>query len=469
MQRRTSLLLKLSLAFIFIVVVAVGMVAYVARQSATSQFTAYVHRGGKIRAEQLAPYFAEFYAERGDWKGVDDLFERLPTCRPKGFGKGPSQSGGDASFQGGLDRIVLTDLSGFVVADSSGELTGDWLSAQVLSGGAPVKVGERQVGFLLVGSSAIARGTLETEYLRTIDRAILWAGVVSGSIALLLGLILFRQLTRPLRALTEAARRIAVGQRGMRVEVRTDDEIGELAHAFNMMSEALERHEELQRNLMADVAHELRTPLSVIRGNTEALLDGVYEPTPENIAVIHEQSLLLGRLVDDLRELALAEAKQLKLDRRPIAFMTLITPVLNGFQSKAQEKGVELRVDVPDNIPPVFVDTQRIRQVLSNLIDNALRYTPSGGLIEITTRFDDQQIWVRVRDTGPGIAPEDLPRVFDRFYRADKSRTRAGGGSGLGLTIAKQLVEAHGGEIRVHSVFTFTLPRSGPQTVWDAV
>ena len=448
MRGRVSLLIKLSTAFVFVVVVAVVVVAYVAYRSTTSQFELYLHRGQMIRAEQWALALATFYVEQGSWAGAKALLLELTADGLGSPGRRRGQPESKARGQGGTDRVVLADPSGVVVADSDGELMGNRLSAEMLSNGASVQVKGQEVGIVLIGSPGADAGTLEAEYLRAINQAIFWAALISGSLALLLGVLLFRQLTRPLRGLTEAAQRIATGQRGTHVPIEANDEIGELAQAFNVMSEALKSDEELRRNLMVDIAHELRTPLTVIQGNAEALLDGLYETTPENIAVIHEQSLLLGRLVNDLRELALAEAGQLKLNVDNVDLGALVTAVLQGFKPKAQEKGVELRVGIPERIPLVFVDIQRIRQVLTNLIDNALRYTPPRGLVEVSAHSEGKNVFVHVRDTGIGISPEDLPHVFDRFYRVEKSRTRAEGGSGLGLAIAKQLVLAHGGDIR---------------------
>jgi signal transduction histidine kinase len=285
-------------------------------------------------------------------------------------------------------------------------------------------------------------------------------------VAIILTTALSRRILRPVEALTEAARRMERGDLSQRVAVQTNDEIGELAHAFNSMADGLARLEQLRRNMVTDVAHELRTPLSNIRGYLEALQDGVTQPSPEVIGSLHDEAMLLTRLVNDLQELALAEAGQLKLVLQPTAVEQIISQVVSVMQPTAASKGLGLQADVQQNLPPVMADPGRVAQVLQNLINNAMTYTQAGGTITVTASpgASAAEVQLSVRDTGIGIAPEHLPFVFDRFYRVDQSRTRATGGSGLGLTIVKQLVEAHGGHVWAKSTlgqgstFLFTLP-----------
>ena len=262
--------------------------------------------------------------------------------------------------------------------------------------------------------------------------------------------------------------------------MHSNDEIGDLARAFNAMADGLGRLEELRRNMVTDVAHELRTPLSNIRGYLEALRDSVVEPRQEIIESLHEEAMLLNRLVDDLQELSLAEAGQLRLVRQPVAPADVVNRATEAARAQAAAKGIVLQVDLPEDLPLVDVDPQRIGQVLGNLLSNALTHTPSGGEVVVVARrrpepcpepsrrvvegAKQSEVEVSVSDTGEGIPPEHLPYVFERLYRADKSRSRATGGTGLGLSIARQLVVAHGGWIEVESEvgrwtqFTFTLP-----------
>jgi signal transduction histidine kinase len=272
----------------------------------------------------------------------------------------------------------------------------------------------------------------------------------------------------PVEDLTRAARRMARGERPQRVPVRSRDEIGELARAFNHMAGSVAVSEQLRRQMVTDIAHELRTPLTNIRGYLEAVRDGVVTPRPEVMASLHEEALLLTRLVDDLQALALAEAGQLELRRRPVDLaalaektVTALRPVLEG--------GPAVRIEMPAVLPPVRADPERVSQVLRNLLDNARRHTPPEGEIVLSARSGPGALEVSVRDTGSGIAPEHLPFIFERFYRADQARARATGGAGLGLAIVRQLVEAHGGQVSARSrpgagaAFTFTLPIVYPE------
>ena len=307
-------------------------------------------------------------------------------------------------------------------------------------------------------------GTSENDFLGGMRRSLWISGGLTGAAALGLAVVIARQITRPVKRLVAATADIASGKLDSRVEDPGPDEIGQLGRAFNSMAEALERQEEQRRSMMADIAHELRTPLSVLRGNLEAMEDGLLEPTPQQVAVLHDQSAALSRLVEDLRMLSLASAGHLELHRHPADVSELVRSVLMEIEAASRDRGVALSGDAPASLPHVSLDSDRIRQVLRNLIDNALRHTPPGGRIDVQVHKQGTALTVSVADTGSGIATQDLPHLFDRFYRADGSRARATGGSGLGLAIVKQLVEAHGGEVSVESepgtgsVFSFSLP-----------
>ena len=244
------------------------------------------------------------------------------------------------------------------------------------------------------------------------------------------------------------------------------DELGQLAERFNQMAEKLHQVESMRRQLIGDVSHELRTPLTAIKGSMEGLMDGVLPATDETYQQIHQEADRLNRLVDDLQELSRVEAGAYELDLRPTQIAPLVETLAKRFRQQFEAKRVGLDLDLPADLPPVLADEHRILQVLTNLTANALQYTPAGGTVTISAARTNGTVQITVRDTGAGIAPEHLSHLFDRFYRVDKSRSRAaGGGSGIGLTIAKYLVEAHGGEIWVESegkgkgsTFSFTLP-----------
>jgi signal transduction histidine kinase len=308
--------------------------------------------------------------------------------------------------------------------------------------------------------------------LASVNRGLLVVAVGAGAGAVLLVLGLSRRILGPVETLTKAATKMAAGSLDQRVDIASDDEIGELGQAFNQMAAGLSRQEELRRNMVTDVAHELRTPLTNIRGYLQAISDGVLEPEPEVVELLCDEAELLGDLVDDLQELSLAEAGQVVLDRQLADLGSLTTQASSAFASRAEAKGVSLTTHVPPCPVLAHVDPRRIGQVMRNVLENALIHTPPGGRIAATAQsvrrdgLDEpaDALEISVTDTGGGIAPDDLPHVFDRFYRADRSRSRATGGAGLGLAIANQIVEAHGGHIGVESkvgsgtTFSITLP-----------
>ena len=303
-------------------------------------------------------------------------------------------------------------------------------------------------------------------FLPAVNRWLLFAAIGAGALAALLAATLSRRILGPVEALTRAAREMAAGNLDRRVEIRSRDEIGELARAFNGMAESLARNEALRRGLVADVAHELRTPLTRLRGHIEAIQDGLIAPDPAALESVHGEILLLARLVDDLQELALAEAGQLPLHRSPLAVAPAVAAALAAVSARARERGIALASEIPDGVRDVHADAGRLAQILGNLLANAL--THARGRITVSAADRADGVALSITDDGEGIAPEHLSHVFDRFYRADPSRSRASGGTGLGLAIVRQLVEAHGGTVAVESqpgrgaCFTFVLPAAGP-------
>ncbi len=276
------------------------------------------------------------------------------------------------------------------------------------------------------------------------------------------------RIVAPVRRLARASRRIASGHYAERVPSGGSDELADLGASFNLMASSLEEVERRRLALIGDVAHELRTPLSTIEGYAEGLLDGVVEATPETYALLHREAGRLRRLVDDLQELSRAEARQLTLRPRTLAPSQLVDAAVSRLQPMFEDKGVSLKVEVPDRLPEVLADEDRSVQVLTNLLGNAARYTPTGGRVTLRARRVGASVELAVADTGVGIDAKHLSHLFERFYRVDPSRSRAAGGSGIGLTIAKHLVEAQGGSIRAESpgvgqgsTFAFTLPIAG--------
>jgi two-component system OmpR family sensor kinase/two-component system sensor histidine kinase BaeS len=461
-----SLFIRLMAAFALVILIAVAIIFVIVNQTTTNEFRAYMFRGQMTQFDQIARELAAYYSARGSWQGVDQyLAQALDAGMGAMMGGGPRGHG----MLGMMDASVLiADANGVVVASRDGAGVGQKASGAQIANGTPIQIGGQTVGTLIASTPATASfDTQQQEFLHRANLSLLLAGAVAGAIALAFGFLLFYQITAPLNALAAASRQIASGDLTARITSPRDDEIGQVGRAFNAMAASLAQSEAARRNMIADIAHELRNPLGVIQGQLEGMLDGVFPLTSEQIASLHDETLLLTRLVDDLRELALADAGQLKIAREPTDLGALVEKTVGAFASQAAEKHIALESEIVGGLPKTSIDAQRIEQVLRNLIGNALRYTPENGTVRVRCSVGSDKppaVIVRVSDTGPGIAPDDLPHVFERFYRGDKSRPRVGGGAGLGLAIAKQLVAAHGGAMGVESepgrgaTFWFSLP-----------
>lgn len=438
-----SLRTRLLLAFFTVVILAVGTVAFMASRTTVSEFQGYVERGRRMGHDRLRLALTVYYSHNLSWLGVQPLIEQAGQILG--------------------ERVILVDAEGKVVGDSQGELLGRTIARNRAGLAYPVIIRDREVGILYLNPQP-KRSPIEEAFLASVKKSIIWAALIAGGAGIVFTFWLSRRTLKPVQALTFAARRMQEGDLDQRVNVNSKDEIGELAQAFNAMAAGLKKQEELRRHMVSDIAHELRAPLSNIRGYLEGLREGLAEPTPSLIDSLYEEALLLNRLIDDLQDLALAEAGQLTLKRQAVALEDIVQRAIDSIRPQAEAKGLKLRMDLPEELPLVDVDPQRIVQVLINLLKNAVNYTPGGGEIAVLAARQEQWIEVKVSDTGEGIPPEDLPYIFERFYRADKSRSRATGGAGLGLTIAKKLIEAHGGKIEVNSqagqgtTFAFTLP-----------
>jgi histidine kinase len=316
-----------------------------------------------------------------------------------------------------------------------------------------------------VRSDPALLATLHASFQATVDELLAIGSVAALLVAVVLSIFTSRRIVRPIQAMMQASQRIAGGDYRHRVGVPGQDELGVLARAFNQMSETLERTEQRRLEAIGDLAHELRTPLSSIKSMMEGLVDGVLAAESATFLGVQREVARLQRLVHDLEELARVEAGQSPMALSPVNLATLISAAADRLQPQFEDKDVRLRIESASDLPPVQADVGRLLQVLLNLLGNALRYTPSGGQVTVSAGREAQQIVIRVHDTGIGIAPEHLPFLYERFYRVDKSRTSASGGSGIGLTIARHLVEAHGGRIWATSpgpgqgsTFSFSLP-----------
>jgi len=462
MKALNSLWVRLTLIFTLVTLLVVGAIAFLINRSTSAEFRRYITRS-EVTAygtEQLAAY----YVAHDGWEGIESLLANgvvVTGSRTMPFGRRPGMS------EMRLD-VVLADANGKVVFDSAGTTEGKKLSANELKEAILVTEfgSEKALGYMLIAlPGAQWLGSPEQRFLDKTRSLLLVVAALAIVLGLLIGALFSRSLTAPLQRLAGAARAVGSGDLGKRVKVEGSAEIADVSRAFNEMTAALEKGEELRQNLMSDVAHELRTPLSVLQGNLRALLDDVYPLEKAEIARLYDETRLLNLLVEDLRELAQAEAGQLHFNRMPTDVSKILQSAVARFEPAAQSKSIQVELHAEGDLPTVTADPDRMAQVMNNLMTNALRHTPEGGRITVSAAAVKDAVEVAVTDSGEGIKAEDLPHIFDRFWRVDRSRSRAGGGSGLGLAIVRALVEAHGGTVQaasdgpgLGSVFAFTLP-----------
>jgi len=448
-----SLSIKLVMAFLVVSLVGTLLVGVYVATMTTNRFGEFVMNQ---YLEQLATRLGEYYRAQGGWQGVAEAVPITPPTTdgggrppPDGPKDQPGQIPGAAGERPG--SIALVDQHGQVLIAGLGYRVGEQVPPDDIEAGTPILVDGVRVGTLVTPRRPAWETPPGNRFLTGFYNALIVGGVGATLIALVLGALLARSITRPLRELNAATVAMSQGALAQRIPIRSRDELGELARSFNQMSARLAQGEDLRRQMTADIAHELRTPLSLILGHAEALSDGVLPPSPETFAIIYDEARQLTHLVEDLRTLSLFDAGEPDLHRQTTAPRELLEGVATAYRSQALSRQVSLIVQAGSDLPPLDVDPDRMAQVFGNLISNALRYTPEKGRIVLSAGVQEGRVRLTVQDDGPGIAPEDLPHVFQRFYRSDKSRQRQEGGSGLGLAIARSIVEAHGGSLWAES------------------
>lgn len=453
-----SLLWKLTLAFLLVAIITAALVAIFIRITSVDRLSRLIL---DQQRSDLHTALASYYAENGSWEGISENWQQItrpravstafPPSNNATYGQEPPPNNGPSKDRRSF--FGLADAQGIVVIANNPQQypVGSALPEKTLRDGVPVTVDGTQVGTILLPNLPPEFNREENLFLQRTTEALLYAVAGSMVIALLIGLVLARTLIRPLQALTRAAQNITQGDLQQQVAVRSKDEIGQLATAFNQMSAEVARVNQLRKQMTADIAHDLRTPLTVIAGYIESMQDGVLQPTPERLELIYAEIERLQNLVGDLKMLSQADAGELPLRPRPMPTKELLERAAAPFQHRAEQQGVGLRVEVEDGLPEIQVDEDRMMQVFGNLINNAIRYTPAGGEILLKACAADGKVVLSVEDNGEGIAAEELPYIFNRFHRADKSRHTDSGESGLGLAIVKALVEAHGGTVKAES------------------
>jgi signal transduction histidine kinase len=451
-----SLFVKLTLAFLIVGLTGALLVAVIIRQSTQTAFNQFVLDRD---VQALAANLEQYYQYQGSWAGVRQILQSGPPA--------PGFNNGHRGFPRNMTRFTLVGLDRSILFSNQLFETRQTYSSSDLSQAIPLTVNGATIGWLVPDTSQVDMllTTPEGIFLQRVNQAALLSALVAAGLALLLGGLLAYTFTRSIHELTEATHEIARGNLGLQVKIHSRDELGNLAASFNKMSQDLEQATQARRQMTADIAHDLRSPISVISGYAEALSEGKLPGTPDVYDTLYRETKQLGRLVEDLRLLSLADAGELPLNLQPVQPPGLLEQAASRLTVAVQAKSIQLSKQAEPGLPMVQVDPERMIQVFDNLILNAIRYSPESGVIEISASLTGNRVCFQVRDSGSGISPEDLPYIFDRFYKGDKSRHQDGE-SGLGLAIVKSIVEAHHGKICVESqsgsgsTFSILLPVS---------
>jgi signal transduction histidine kinase len=424
---------KLILAFLSVSLFSIGLIAIFTRVATNREFEKFVNERYE---EELVDQLEEYYKKKNSWDGIEKVFSH-------------------DRFEKENDRPLffsIADLNGKVIVAGMNHALGEMISASELDASEKIEVNEKTVGILLLKIKP-DKNPMEDEFIRRINGSIFFSAIGTVVLAFILGAILSRTITQPIRELAKASHEIANGKFDQQVRVRSRDEIGELAESFNKMNNDLARSFNLRKQMTADIAHELRTPLSLIIGHAEAVHDGVLPPSRENFEIIREEGERLEKMVNDLRTLSLADAGELSVEFQPVDVNRLLRDIQSHYLTPFAAKRVTLDLEISAATLEANLDPIRFSQAVTNILDNALRYTSEDGRVVISAREIQNEIEISIADNGEDVTPEEAAHIFDRFYRADQSRTRASesGGSGLGLAITKSIIEMHKGKIWAES------------------
>ena len=431
-----SLTTKMALAFTAVVLIAIAGIVIFTTADSNRQLSNYMNRGGLLGIENLVTNLEAHYQKMGSWQEVESVFNNTPH--------------GNNNSRMTMYQFTLTDSNGIVQWSNSGDREGSLYSGKFRTEG--LKLVDRReniIGYLLVNQDGSPVMNQVTPFLERMNRALVMAGIIAGIAAILLALLISRQLLKPVSALMKAASSISSGDLTARVNISSNDEFHTLGTTFNQMAENVQSSDERKKALTADVAHELRTPLSVQKAQLEAMIDGVIPISVENLQAISSQTDVLARLVDDLRTLALTDSRELQLDMQVVILDEVIESMVESLRPQISLGDTKIVYEFSQNSKgqAVLIDTGRLSQVMQNILTNAMRYGKNGGIIHVSLGKEDSSLVIRIHDDGKGIPEEALPHLFERFYRHDRARTRDSGGTGLGLSIAKNLVSLMNGEI----------------------
>ncbi|HSM24949.1 MAG TPA: ATP-binding protein [Anaerolineaceae bacterium] len=466
-MNRLSITTRLIVSFVAIIFVSIVLFIVVSNRIVLYRFSDLVVRSGANFSRRLVPILENYYLTNGSWDGVENIVFDMSGGHEFGMGRNRPDNMNVAITRLMItaqdERFILID-GDQVIFDSNPDGLPINNPENLTKYGTPIIVDGEQVGTFLVASTMGILSENQNLFIDRVNRALIWVGLIAVLLVLLMAVWQSRSIVRPLRQMADAANRLAKGDYNQTVEVKRNDELGDMALAFNQMANELAQQEEIRRQMMADVAHELRTPLSILRVDLESMEDGLMEVNPENIKNLQSEVAYLSNLVDDLRMLSMADAGDLRIEKTRIELTSLVREMVERQQIAARERSIQLTADYYPKEIFVDADAQRLSQVMVNLLSNAIQHTPKEHEILVRVEKEKQLAIISVTNTGSWVQEDDLERIFDRFYRAEPSRTRDNGGSGLGLSIARSLVEAHGGKIWAESVegkstsFRFILP-----------
>ncbi|MDF2947463.1 MAG: integral rane sensor signal transduction histidine kinase [Bacillales bacterium] len=440
MKLRGKLLVSLAAVILFM-----GLFQSFFLQSRVEKtFENYLSESDQMRIEMIKQNIISYYETFGSLEGIDRILDDSINGQNYGMGMGMGRMMGHMS--GTSFGVIVKDASGNVMANTAKNISVNSIKQELIINGKTIGT----INVYPTKNSSIER--LEQQFVHSVKLAILLGFFFAGIISLIIGYFLSRKITKPLSQLMSGIENVARGNTDYRVAINSKDEFHQLGEAFNQMTNTLERTERVRKTLVADVAHELRTPLSIIGAKLESIQTGALEPTEEVILQLSDEVYRLSRLVSDLQQLSQAESGSLKLHKKNTEVNKLLEVIIEKFQWLADEKNISLQLSRSPEELFIEIDTDRITQVAVNLLGNALRYTPNRGVVTVIVKNEKHHISISFSDTGCGIEPEKLPFIFERFFRADEARNRDDGGTGLGLSIAKGYVEIHGGEIKVNSI-----------------
>jgi signal transduction histidine kinase len=436
----------------FALIIFLGAAVNIAIVAMSTQkaYTRMVRQEDQLLAEQVARLAEEYYQQQGTLAGISEAL-RFPS----GPGMAPNRRMMDHSRMVNrmmprmVPPVLLMGEDGTVFTDTHGILARRYPEDFDIRRGTPVVAAGRTIGRVFIGSMIVpALDDSENEFLALVVRSALVSSLSVAVVAVFLGAVLFRRIAAPVEALAGASRSIAQGELGSRIDMRRSDELGELIDQFNAMASALESSEEWKRRIISDSAHELRTPVAILQGELEMILEGVYTPDRARIESLYRETELMARLINELGELAAAEGGQLTLKKQNCSLGELAREAAEPFTVAAAPRNISIRIQDTGK-EQIHADSQKVIQVIRNLVANALKAVSDGGRIDVYTEENGSEVLLRVDDSGPGIPPEYREQIFQRFYRLDSSRNREAGGAGLGLAIARRIMQLHEGRIWV--------------------